>query len=588
MKGNDLRTKILIWRIKYIPEKNFILLAAGLTGILSGAFALGLKISVHAIKEFLTKDFSLTLGNNLYLAYPLIGLLLTVFMAKYVFKIHAGHSIVKILFSISKESSVLKKVNAYGNMILTSLTVGFGGSVGVEAPVVLIGSTIGSTIGQFTHFSYKNRTLLIGCGAAGAISAIFHAPIGGVIFALEVLLAQMSMTAFIPLLIASVTGSLVSKFFHMDAILLNVENVEEFSTSDFPFFLGMAVLSALISVYFTRTSYAIEHWLGKLKNSFVKAILGGVVLGAIILIFPPIYGDGFGLIGKLLAGNRASILVNSFFFGYVDQVWFIVLFIAALLLFKAIAASLTIGSGGSGGFFGPSLFMGALLGYGFATGMNHYFGTNLSYTNYTLVGMCGVLSGMLQAPLTAIFLIAEVTSGYFLFVPLMYVAAISFTIVQLFESDSMYRKQLIAAGDLVHHDRDKQVISMMSSKKLIEKDLKTVNSEATLADLIEIVKVSKRNIFPVLNDEGQFLGMITLDDIRQIMFDVEKLDTTLIKDLMHAPPGFVDMHDDMDVVMDKFQSSGAWNLPVTNNGKYVGFLSKATIFASYRKKLLKS
>ena len=586
MKGNDLRTKILIWRIKYIPDKNFILIIAGLTGILSGAFALALKVSVHYIKDLLTKDFSLTFGNQQYLTYPLIGLLLTVFSAKYVFRMRAGHSIVKILFSISKESSILKKVNSYGSMILTSLTVGFGGSVGVEAPVVLIGSTLGSTLGQFTHFSYKNRTLLIGCGAAGAISAIFHAPIGGVIFALEVLLAQMSMTAFIPLLIASVTGSLVSKFFHMDAILLSADGLEDFSTTDFPFFLGVAILSALISAYFTRTSYAIERWLSKIRNSFVKAILGGSILGGIIFIFPPIYGEGFDLIGNLLAGNRASILINSFFFEYVDQVWFIILFITLLLFVKAIASSITIGSGGSGGFFGPSLFMGALVGYGFATVMNNYFDVRLSYTNFTLVGMCGVLSGMLQAPLTAIFLIAEITSGYFLFVPLMYVSAISFTIVQLFEKHSMYRKQLIEAGDLVHHDRDKQVISMMDGKKLIEKDLKTIDSDATLGDLVEIVKTSRRNIYPVLNTEKEFLGMITLDDIREIMFDTDKLDTTMVKDIMHAPPDFVDMSDDMDVVMDKFQSTGAWNLPVTDQGKYIGFLSKATIFSAYRKKLL--
>ena len=473
-------------------------------------------------------------------------------------------------------------------MVLTALTVGFGGSVGVEAPVVLIGSTIGSNLGQFAHFSYKNRTLLIGCGAAGAISAIFHAPIGGVIFALEVLLAQMSMTAFIPLLIASVTGSLVAKFFNMDSIMLSVENLDDFSTTDFPFFLVVSILSALTSAYFTRTAYFVEGLMKKIKSPFVKAIFGGVLLGAIIMIFPPIYGDGFEFIRNLLDGNRASILVNSFFFGYVDQVWFIILFLALMLLLKAFAASLTLGSGGSGGFFGPSLFMGAILGYGFASGMNYYFETGLSYTNFTLVGMCGVLSGMLQAPLTAIFLIAEVTNGYYLFVPLMYVSAISFTIVQLFEKHSMYRKQLIAAGDLVHHDRDKQVISMLDGKKLIEKDLKTVNVDSTLGDLVEIVKISKRNIFPVTNSENQFLGLITLDDIRKIMFDNDKFNSTLVKDLMHAPPDYVDMDDNMIQVMDKFENSGAWNLPVLEDGKYNGMLSKARVFSAYRKKLLKS
>ena len=588
MKGNDLRTKLLIWRIKYVPERNFILIIAGLTGVLSGAFALALKSSVHFIKDVLTKNFELTFGNYLYLAYPLVGLLLTVFFANYVFKMKAGHSIVKILFSISKGSSLIKKVNSYGSMVLTSLTVGFGGSVGVEAPVVLIGSTIGSNLGQFAHFSYKNRTLLIGCGAAGAISAIFHAPIGGVIFALEVLLAQMSMTAFIPLLIASVTGSLISKLLHMDAILLSVENLDDFSTSDFPFFLGVSVLSALSSTYFTRTSYFVEKIMSKLKRPFLKAIVGGIILGAIIIIFPPIFGDGFDFIRGLLSGNRASILVNSFFFSYVDQVWFIILFLALMIIFKAFAASMTIGSGGSGGFFGPSLFIGAILGYGFATGMNYYFGAGLSYTNFTLVGMCGVLSGMLQAPLTAIFLIAEVTNGYYLFVPLMYVSAISFTIVQLFEKHSMYRKQLIERGELVHHDRDKQVISMLDGKKLIEKDLKTINSNSTLRDLVEVVKISKRNIFPVLNDKKQFLGLITLDDIRKIMFDVDKFDTVLVKNLMHAPPDFVEMKDSMDEVMRKFEKSGAWNLPVTDDGRYVGVLSKARIFSAYRNKLLKA
>ena len=588
MKGNDLRTKLLIWRVKYIPERNFILVVAGLTGILSGAFALLLKSSVHLLKDLLTKNFEITFGNYLYLAYPLIGLLLTVFFAKVIFKMKAGHSIIKILLSISKKNSIINKVNSYGSMVLTSLTVGFGGSVGVEAPVVLIGSTIGSNLGQFVHFSYKNRTLLIGCGAAGAISAIFHAPIGGVIFALEVLLAQMSMTAFIPLLIASVTGSLVSKFFNMDSIMLSVENLDDYSTTDFPFLLAVSVLSALSSTYFTRTSYFVEKMMTKLKNPFIKAVLGGVILGACIIVFPPIYGDGFDFIRGLLDGNRASILVNSFFFGYVDQVWFIILFLALMLLIKGFAASLTLGSGGSGGFFGPSLFIGAVLGYGFATTVNYYFGAGLSYTNFTLVGMCGVLSGMLQAPLTAIFLIAEVTNGYYLFVPLMYVSAISFTIVQLFEKHSMYRKQLIEAGDLVHHDRDMQAISMMDGKKLIEKDLKTINVDSSLGDLVEVVKVSKRNIFPVVDSEQQFLGLITLDDIRQIMFDKEKFETRFVRDLMHAPPDYVDMKDTMIVVMDKFENTGAWNLPVTEDGKYIGILSKARVFSAYRKKLKES
>ncbi|MEL7005035.1 MAG: chloride channel protein, partial [Bacteroidota bacterium] len=481
---------------------------------------------------------------------------------------------------------VIKKTKMYSRMITSALTVGFGGSVGLEAPIVVTGSAIGSNVARLMHLNYKKRTLLIGCGAAGAISAIFNSPIAGVIFSLEVILADVTIAMFIPVLIASVTGSLVSLTLLGDDVLFSFKLIDSFKASDTIYYILLGVVCGLASVYFARMTYKIEGLIRNVQNVLGKAIVGGILLGIIIFVFPPIYGEGYNTIKLLLAGKELEMFHTSLFFSEVDNQLLVFLFIFCVILVKPVASALTIGSGGSGGIFGPSLFLGGVTGFLFAAVINLTTWTNLSTSNFTLVGMCGVMSGVLYAPLTAIFLIAEITSGYELFVPLMLVSAIAFSTASFFEKNSLYTKHLVERGDLIQYDKDRQVLSQIDLNKIIEKDLLTIKPDANLEDLVDLVRVSKRNIFPVVNDSEELMGVITLDDVRQIMFDSEKRRETLVESLMHVPPANVSSHENMQSVMSKFEITGAWNLPVIDEGKYVGFLSKSRIFNTYRKKLI--
>lgn len=578
--------KFLVWRIKHVSNRNFVLVLGGVIGIIAGFAAVILKETVHLIQHQLTSGFNIRYANYFYIGFPLIGILLTVIIAKYVLREKLGHGITQILYDISKNSGIIKKTKMYSRMITSAITVGFGGSVGLEAPIVVTGSAIGSNIGRLMHLNYKKRTLLIGCGAAGAISAIFNSPIAGVIFSLEVILADVTVAMFIPVLIASVTGSLVSLTLLGDDVLFSFKLVDSFKASDTVYYILLGIVSGLASVYFARMTYKIEGLIRKVQNVLGRAVVGGILLGIIIFIFPPIYGEGYNTIKLLLAGKELEMFHTSLFFSEIDNPLIVFLFIFCVILIKPIASALTIGSGGSGGIFGPSLFLGGITGFLFAAVINLTTWTNLSTSNFTLVGMCGVMSGVLYAPLTAIFLIAEITSGYELFVPLMLVSAIAFSTASFFEKNSLYTKHLVERGDLIQYDKDRQVLSRIDLSKIIEKDLLTIRPEATLDELIDLVRISKRNIFPVVNEADELMGVITLDDIRQIMFDSEKRRETTVGSLMQSPPANVSSHENMQSVMSKFEISGAWNLPVIDDGKYVGFLSKSRIFNTYRKKLI--
>lgn len=575
-----------MWRMKHISNKNFVLFLAGFIGILSGLASVTLKEAVHFIQHKLGE--ALTLESYLYLAFPLIGILLTVIISNLLLKEKMGHGITQILYDVSKRSSIIKKTRMYSRMLTSALTVGFGGSVGLEAPIVVTGSAIGSNVGKFMHLNYKKRTLLIGCGAAGAISAIFNSPVAGVIFSMEVILADVTIGMFIPLLIASVTGALVSLTLLGDDVLFSFKLIDSFKAADTPFYILLGIVCGLVSVYFTRMTYKIEALIGRVKNIYGKAIVGGILLGVIILILPPIYGEGYDTIKLLLAGREGEIFNSSLFIDDLSNVWLMLAFIFGVILIKPIASALTIGSGGSGGIFAPSLFLGGITGFLFAAIANIITWGNISTSNFTLVGMCGVMSGVLYAPLTAIFLIAEITSGYELFVPLMLVSAIAFTTSSIFEKHSLYTKHLIERGDLIQYDKDRQVLSQINLTKIIEKDLLTIEPDANLDALVDLVRISNRNIFPVVNSNNELLGVITLDDIRDIMFDLDKRQTTLVSSLMHSPPAQVYPHENMQSVMTKFERTGAWNLPVIENGNYMGFLSKSRIFNTYRTKLIRT
>ncbi|MEP2025126.1 chloride channel protein [Reichenbachiella sp.] len=578
--------KFLVWRMKHISNNNFALILSGIVGLVSGLAAVTLKESVHFIQAIL-KQYIYTSGFDfLYLFYPLAGIILTLIVAKYVLKEKLGHGITQILFVISKRSSIVKRSMMYSRMFTSAITVGFGGSVGLEAPIVVTGSAIGSNLAQLTHLNYKKRTLLIACGASGAISAIFNSPIAGVIFAIEVILTDVTINKFIPILLSSVTGSLVSLSLLGDDLLFSFKLKDPFLAEHVHYFIFLGIACGIVSVHFTRLTYLIERMIKKVTNDWSRALVGGIGVALIVLTFPPIYGEGYDTIKQLLNGNDDIIFNNSLIYGGTDKTLIIIFLLFAILVVKPVASALTIGSGGSGGIFAPSLFMGGIAGYLFAKTVNFILPVTISTSNFTLVAMCGVMSGVLHAPLTAIFLIAEITGGYELFVPLMLVSAISFITINYFEKHSLYTKSLIEKGDLIQGDKDRQVLSLMKVDKIIESDLLTIMYDAKLEDMIQLIKKSKRNIFPVLNYVGGLEGIITLDDIREKMFDEVARKNIVVKEIMQLPPAEVHPDDSMQTVMNKFEVTQAWNLPVIDEGQYIGFLSKSRIFSAYRNKLI--
>ncbi len=588
MKIDRLLLQVLVWRVKHINNRDFVILLSVVVGCLSGLAAVILKAIVHLVESSLTRSFDAEYANYFYLGYPLIGIVLTVIVAKYILKESFGHGITGILYTISRKSSIVNRTKTYSNLIGSALTVGFGGSVGLEAPIVVTGSAIGSNIGRLCHLQSKKRALLIGCGAAGAISAIFNSPIAGVIFSIEVILIEININAFIPLLISSVTGSLVSMLLLGDAVLFSFNLKDPFTAADTPYYILLGVVCGFVSLYFTRLTYKIEGLFSTIKSDVLRATAGGLALGLIIFVFPPMYGEGYDFIKVLLSNQEVEILDYSMFFRDAENPYLILVFMMGLVLIKPIASSITIGSGGNGGIFGPSLFLGGATGFLFAKIVNTMgvFGV-ISLSNFTLIGMCGVMSGVLHAPLTAIFLIAEITGGYTLFVPLMLVSAIAYSTIYYFERYSIYTKILVKKGLLIPDDRDRLVLSLLDISKLIETDLLTVKPQAKLINLVDLVRVSKRNIFPVVDEKKQLLGIVTLDDIRNIMFDEAAQQNVAIETIMHSPPDVISTQDTMQGVMEKFERTGAWNLPVLENGKYVGLISKSRIFNAYRNKLIR-
>lgn len=587
MKFNQILLNFLIWRIKHINTQNFTLILSAVIGAIAGLSAVLLKGTVHQIHHFLLKGSHAEVNNYLIYFYPMIGIFITVLITRYYWKEKLGHGITDILFSISKKSSIIVKGKMYSRMLTSAITVGFGGSVGLEAPIVVTGSAIGSNIARLMHLDYKNRTLLIGCGAAGAIAGIFNSPITGVIFSSEVILAGLGFASFIPLLIAAVCGSLVSLALLGDDILFSFILKDPFIASDTPYFILLGILCGLIAVYFTRFTYFVDHQITKIKNFAIRGLIGGLLLAIIIFFFPPIYGEGYDTIKLLLNAKESDMVFQSFFaFDYSNPFVF-GLFMLGIVVFKPIASSLTIESGGSGGIFAPSLFLGGVAGFLFAFTINYFYPDSISLSNSTLIGMCGVMSGVLHAPLTAIFLIAEITGGYTLFVPLMLVSAIAFSTISYFEKYSIYTKRLIERGDYIPHDKDKQLLSGMKVKKMVEKDLISIKPDQKLSDLVKVVRKSKRNIFPVVDNDGRLVGIITLDDIRNIMFDEVAREETIISSIMTNPPGFISSKSSMQSVMNTFEITGAWNLPVIDDDIYVGFVSKSRIFNTYRTKLKK-
>ncbi len=581
VKRQRFSRRILIWRNKKISERKLVLILSFIIGILSGLAAVLLKSTVHYTHYFLTNGFAEGF-NFTFLIFPLIGIILTVLYVKFFVKDNIGHGVSRILYALSKNNGRIKAHNNYSSIVASTLTIGFGGSVGVEAPIVLTGASIGSTLGHYFRLNFKSIALLVACGAAGAIGGIFKAPIAGMIFTLEVLMLDLTLTSIVPLLISSVTGATVAYFLMGEGVVLSVANTQNFELNFIPFYILLGLLSGLISFYFTKTTMQIESTLKKVKNTFVKILIGGTVLAGLIFIFPSLYGEGTQTLQSLLNGSTEGLPKDKIFSFVMQNNWYILIYLGMLLLFKVVAMAFTNGSGGVGGIFGPTLFVGGVTGYWFSHFINSFGFVKLPEGNFALVGMAGLMAGVMHAPLTAIFLIAEITGGYSLFIPLMITSTIAYITILWFTKHSIYTHRLAERGELLTHHKDEVVLTLMKLDSVIEKDFVTVCIDDSLGKLIKAVSKSKRNIFPVLNNEDELVGIVLLDNIREVMFQREKYEETLVSDVMISPPEIVDVNDNMDIVMKKFNSSGAWNLPVMKEGKYVGFVSKSKIFNTYR------
>ena len=555
-------------------------------GLLSAVAAALLKYSIHFTHKILTEGITAESGSYLYLVYPLIGMLMTFLFVRYIVKDNIGHGISRILFSISRKKSHLKTHNTWTSIIASTLTIGFGGSVGAEAPIVLTGSSIGSAIGRFFKLNYKNVTLLIGCGAAGAVSGIFKAPIAGIVFTLEILMLDLTTSSIVPLLISSVTAATVAYFLMGDKVLLSFNVVGAFNISNIPWYLLLGVISGLISLYFSKMTLFLEERYNEIKNSYLRLFLGGIVLGGLIYLFPPFYGEGYDTIMLLLQGNSDLIIHNSIFSHYSNSFLVIILFMSGLVLLKVIASSSTNGAGGVGGIFAPTLFIGGINGYLVAIVLKKFVNIDLPDNRFVLVGMAGMMAGVMHAPLTAIFLIAEITGGYNLLIPLIITSTAAYITIRSFEKHSIYHVQLANRGDLITHDKDKAVLTRMNWKREIETDLLKVKPSDTLGVLVKIIARSKRNLFPVVDEYNILEGVVSLDDVREIMFQQELYATTFVKDLMTIPPSYIDKKENIETVMEAFRKTGAWNLPVLDNGYYVGFISKSRIYSTYRELLV--
>ncbi len=585
MEAKKIINRLFVWRLRHISNQRFVLLLSLVIGLLSGLAAVLLKNTAFYTHDLLTVNFAKDSENYWYLAYPMIGIFLTVMYIRFFVKDDIGHGVSRVLYAISKNGGRMKPHNNYSSMIASTLTVAFGGSVGLEAPIVATGSSIGSTLGKLFRLNYKTTILLIGCGAAGAIAGIFKAPIAGIVFVIEVLMLDLTIVNLIPLLISAITASSLSYFLMGKGVLFSFDVTTPFILRNIPFFIILGIVCGFVSLYFTKISMKIEEWFKLIKNQYYKIILGGVILGVLIFIFPSLYGEGYDVLNMVLHGKGNELLQTSFFYFLKNDLWLFPGALLAILFFKVVAMAVTNGSGGVGGIFAPSLFMGGITGFFVARTLNVSGIANVSEINFALIGMAGIMSGVMHSPLTAVFLIAEITGGYQLFTPLIITSTISYLTISNWEPHSIYTKRLALRDELITHDKDKAVLTLMKIDKLVETNFHTVNPEANLKTLVEIISKSNRNIFPVVDNENNFKGVVVLDDIRHIIFDTGLYHQTLIKNLMIVPPYTVEYYDTMKTIVNKFNESGNYNLPVLNEGKYIGFVSRANIFSAYRKML---
>ena len=580
--------KSLLNRIKSytagLPENRMLIILSLVVGLGSGIAAVVWKQMVHFCEWILTGWFNTPADSFLYLLYPGVGMLMALLFVKYVVKDNIGHGVTKVLLAVSKNESKIKSHNMWSSIVASSATIGFGGSVGAEAPIVYTGAAIGSNVARTLGLSYKNMTILLGCGAAGAVAGIFKAPMAGVLFTFEILLFNMSMSSLLPFVISSVTATTVSYLFLGNTVAFE-NDLTPFSIGNLPYYILFGAICGYASLYFTRTTLWLEDKIKGINGTTRRWLISAVCLGLLIFIFPPLYGEGYGVLTSLLMNNSEEAIGTSIFQKILTIDWVVPIFFIGVFFFKVFTMSFTNAGGGVGGTFGPTLFMGGIVGFIIARIVNLSGIHVLPEANFVLVGMAGLMAGVMQAPLTAIFLIAEITGGYTLLMPLIITSAVSFATIRFYEPYSIYTKRIAKQGDLLTHDSDQAVLTLLKTDELIENDFSPVGLEQTLGDLVKVIAHSHRNIFPVVNSDGRMQGIVYLDDVREIMFERDKYNTKIYS-IMQQVPEFVYCKEKMESVMNKFEFTGAWNLPVVDEtGKYLGFVSKSKIFSAYREQL---
>ena len=593
MKLRDFRYErifALFYRLtRRLSNRQIMMLLAMIVGLLAGLGTYVFEILLYAIKSCLVNWFPVGSAHFLLLIYPAIGIVLATLFVKYIVRDNISEGVTRVLYAMSRRDSRIPPHNCWTSIVGGATTIGFGGSVGPEAPIVLTGAAIGSNVGRLARLNYRNTTLMLCCGAGAAIAAIFKAPITGVVFVLEILMLDITAGSVIPLLIASITATTMAFMLRgFDPILaVTLAPADAFELWQIPLFILLGVLCGLMAWYFTSMNSRVGAFFKSIDKQYKKWLWGGAILGILIFVFPPLYGEGYEGFTSLMHGNAQELFNNSLFYRFRDIDWVIILFVIATMFFKVIAMSTTNAAGGVGGTFAPSLFVGAFTGASLALVCNTLFGWEVSIVSFTLVGMAGVMSGVMNAPLTSIFLIAELSNGYGLFIPLMITACISFAVDYYLDPDSIYTKQLRQKGELLTHDKDQSVFVFLKLEELMETDFLRIKENMTLGDIVHIISTARRNIFPVIDNFGRLIGVVQLDDLREDMFKHEKYGHP-ISDYMIPPPDKIIEHEAILSVMEKFEDKHAWMLPVVDKqGRYLGFISKSRILNAYREQLVK-
>ena len=572
--------------LKKMPERNVMFILSLFVGVCCGLAAVTLKLGIEFVHHTLATWFGGQAYNILYLICPGIGMLVAMLFVKYVVKDNIGHGVTKVLVAVSKNESKIRPHNMWSSMIASSVTIGFGGSVGAEAPIVYTGAAIGSNVARYMGLSYKNMTILLGCGAAGAVAGIFKAPLAGVLFTLEILLFNISMSSILPLLLSTISATVISYIFLGDAPAFEC-TLSPFAMQNIPFYIILGLFSAMCSVYFTRMTLWLEDKIRSIGRPYVRWAISAFCLGLLIYLFPPLFGEGYECLHELLNGGTIDLEGQTLLAFILRKAWLVPVFFLLVLLLKVFSMSFTNAGGGVGGTFGPTLFIGAIAGFVVSRTINLIAGPAfVPEQNFVLVGMAGLMAGVMQAPMTAIFLIADMTGGYELLIPLIITATISYAVTRAIEPYSIYTKRIAKKGELLTHDSDQAVLTLLKTNDLIEADFIPVRIDATLGELVEKVSNSKRNIFPVVDSRNHFQGFVSLEDIRRDMFKYEKYDSLHVYNFMRSAPAYVYIDEKMDSVMRKFEQTGAWNLPVVDSERtYIGFVSKSKIFSAYREQL---